>query len=186
LDASDPGVRVYTTHAAAKAAHAPNGMAGTRVQLKSPVIIEGSKGLAEFAKKVGLKLDTKFGDKEAQNKAITEAALNYAKSAGHDGVVFTEKGVPQQVIDMTKWKKDIGEAAQNALKYHRENIGAANSTVRRVQQSVEQSNPDNIIDNALDKKGAVTAQNYYNALDDKGRAALRVNTIQRAINQATD
>lgn len=190
---SEPGVRMYATPqtAAQAATHLPEGelMAGKTVKLRSPVIVEGAKGLNEFKQRLGLPVDNTFKTPEALKAdwdAITQKATEYSKSTGHDGVVFTKDGVPQSVIDMTSWKKSIGEAATNALKYYRENIGAEGSALKGAAQSLKTANPDNIIDKALDKKGAETATNYFKSLDDKGRAAIRVATIERAIKLATD
>ena len=184
---AEPGVRMFAPGNVPQAS--PEGWNTTNVKLKSPIIVEGQKGLNEFKQKLGLPVDNKFKNAEdlkADWEATTEKATQYAKSSGHDGVVFTKDGVPQSVIDMTRWKKQIGNDATDALQNYRKNIGAQGSAVRGARQGLTTANPDNIIDNALDKKGAETATNYYNSLDDKGRAALRVATINRAIKLGVD
>lgn len=171
----EPGVRLFLDARQMKNLGIEASKDAEDINLRSPIVVEGSNGLTEFKNKLKL-------PDEATDEQVNAAALQYAKSTGHDGVVFTWNGTPRQVIDLTKWKRKISDAHSRATKYYKENLGKLD---KQTNKAIVTSNADNILDKAVDRKGVESATRYAKELDNKGLAAVKVATIERAVKLAT-
>lgn len=182
---AEPGVRSFTSKEEARDAGVTGQLEGKQINLRSPVIVEGAKGRAEFIKKLGLDVD-------ATNEDINADAVNYAKGTGHDGVVFTKNGFPRQIIDMTGWKKEIGNATTKADDYFKRTYGPTvgkggmMDATHNIVESGLNSHPDQIVGNMIKAGQTDKAQAFYNTLGPRGRAAVQSEIIQRAIDAGTD
>lgn len=146
------------------------------VKLRSPVIVEGPQGMAEFSKHIGL-------PDGASEQQITDAAVQYAKASGHDGVVFTKNGVPRSVVDLTEWKRTIGDADARAKKFYKDVYRPAVDS--GVTQAMRGAHPDEIFNQFVQKGKENRAQAFFDSLDAKGQASIKYELVKRAVAAGT-
>lgn len=173
----EPGIQRYVTRKPNLLKYGKEEPEVRKLRIKSPLIIEGEKGMAELKKAAHIPDDI---DAEQLEDAVTQ----YAKTQGHDAVVFTKEGVPKQLIDLTKWKKSIGDAEARAAKYYKETYRPAidSGTV----QAMRTSTPDEIFNQFIQKGKENRAQNFFNSLDAKGQASIQYELIKRSVAAGTD
>lgn len=173
----EEGVQRYVIRKPNLLRHGPETPEPRTIKLKSPIIAEGGEGLAQLKKKAGVPDD-------ASVEEVEQRLVQYAKGQGHDGIVFTTDGVPRQIIDMTKWKKAIGDAEARAAKFYKETYRPAidSGTV----QAMRTSTPDEIFNQFIQKGKENRAQNFFDSLDAKGRASIQYELIKRATAAGTN
>lgn len=156
-----------------------------QVSLRSPVIVEKGQGLEDFKAKLGLPADVSDED-------LTKAAIEYAKGNGNDGVVLTKNGTPRTIIDLSGWKREIGDANARANKFMKEQFGpptGQGGMMEGKQNLVQQAlktQPDQIVKQFIKEGQADKAKVFFNSLGPRGQAAVRSSLIDNAIEAGTD